>query len=183
VEFTPGCDGDFYVLPELLSHLPEGEKIGTVTAPSRGLPASRCRATDGVYDTRRCHSAITDQKANAIILIRKNGGPGKEDCPAAIAKNETLRATRHSGRTFWKRWTGYQARSRVKPKMPTQILAPVALNLLDLRAFGERLSARDLDRQNPDPRRRHQPLHCTRYRQDFPYGQGSMDKSEVLSQA
>ena len=32
VEFTPGSDGDSPVLPELLDQIPEGEKIGTVTA-------------------------------------------------------------------------------------------------------------------------------------------------------
>ena len=57
--------------------------------------------------TRRCHTAIIDRQATAIIPIRKNGRPWKEDCPAAIARNETLRATRHYGRAFWKRWTGY----------------------------------------------------------------------------
>ena len=35
VEFTPSSDGDSPVLPELLDQIPEGEKIGTVTAPSR----------------------------------------------------------------------------------------------------------------------------------------------------
>ncbi len=71
---------------------PEGEEIGTVTA-------------DGAYDTRRCHTAIIDREATAIIPIHKNGRPWKADCPAAIARNETLRVTRHYGRTFWKRWT------------------------------------------------------------------------------
>jgi len=36
---------------------------------------------------------------------RKNGRPWKEDCPDAVARNETLRATRHYGRAFRKRWT------------------------------------------------------------------------------
>ena len=93
-EFTPSSDGDSPVLPELLGQIPEGEEIGTVTA-------------DGAYDTRRCHTAIIDHRATAIIPIRKNGRPWKEDCPAALARNETLRATRHYGRAFWKRWTGY----------------------------------------------------------------------------
>jgi hypothetical protein len=78
-----------------------GEDIGTVTA-------------DGAYDTSRCHTAIIDRQATAIIPIRKNGRPWKEDCPAAIARNGTLRATRHSGRAFWKRWTGYHVRSRIE---------------------------------------------------------------------
>ena len=32
VEFTPSSDGDSPILPELLGQIPEGEKIGTVTA-------------------------------------------------------------------------------------------------------------------------------------------------------
>ncbi len=36
-----------------------------------------------------------------IIPARKNGRAWKEDCPAAVARNETLRATRHYGRAFW----------------------------------------------------------------------------------
>ena len=92
VEFTPGSDGDSPVLPELLGQIPEGEEIGTVTA-------------DGAYDTRRCHTAITDRQATSMMPICKNGRPWKEDCPAAQARNETLRATRHRGRAFRKRWT------------------------------------------------------------------------------
>ena len=125
VEFTPVSDGDSPVLPELLGQIPDGEEIATVTA-------------DGAADTRRCHTAITDRKATPIIPIRKNGRPWTEDCPAAIARNETLRATRHYGRAFWKRWTGYHVRSRIEAKMRC------------LKAFGERISARDPDRQTAE---------------------------------
>lgn len=122
VEFTPSGDGDSPILPELLDQIPEGDQISTVTA-------------DGAYDTRRCHTAIIERRAIAIIPIRKNGRPWKENCPAAVARNETLRATRHYGRAFWKRWTGYHARSRIEAKMRC------------LKAFGERIAARDPDRQ------------------------------------
>jgi hypothetical protein len=125
VEFTPGSDGDSPVLPEFLDQIPEGEEIGTVTA-------------DGAYDTRRCHTAIINRQATGIIPFRKNGRPWKEDCPAAIARNETLRATRHYGRSFWKRWTGYHTRSRIEAKMRC------------LKAFGDRISARDPDRQTAE---------------------------------
>jgi hypothetical protein len=60
VEFTPSSDGDSPVLPELLDQIPGGEQIGTVTA-------------DGTDDTRRCHTAIINRQATAIIPIRKNG--------------------------------------------------------------------------------------------------------------
>ncbi len=108
VEFTPGSDGDSPVLPYLPDQISKGEAIGTVTA-------------DGACDTRRCHTAIIGRQATTIIPIRKNGRPWKEDCPAATARNGTLRATRHYGRTFWKRWTGYHVRSRLEAKMPSQV--------------------------------------------------------------
>jgi len=125
VQFTPSSDGDSPVLPELLDQIPDGEEIRTVTA-------------DGAYDTRRCHTAIIDRQANAITPIRKNGRPWKEDCPAAIARNETLRATRHYGRAFWKRWTRYHVRSRIEAKMRC------------LKAFWERIAARHPDSQTAE---------------------------------
>ncbi len=138
VELTPSSDGDSPLLPELLSQSPQGEEIGTLTAPSHGLLANRCRTTDGAYDTRRCHTTIIDRQATAIIPIRKNGRRWKADCPAAIATNVTLRATQHDGWTFWKRWTGYHARSRIAAKMR------------GLKAFAKRIAARDPDRQTAE---------------------------------
>ena len=125
VEFTPSREGDSPVLPDLLGQIPEDEDIGTVTA-------------DGAYDTRRCHGAVIARGGTAIIPTRRNGRAWKEDCPAAKARNETLRATRHYGRAFWKRWTGYHARSRVEAKMRC------------LKAFGERIAARDPDLQTAE---------------------------------
>ena len=125
VEFTPSREGDSPVLPDLLGQIPEDEQIGTVTA-------------DGAYDTRRCHKAIIGREATPIIPIRRNGRLWKEDCPAAKVRNDTLRATRHYGRAFWKRWTGYHARSRIEAKMRC------------LKSFGERIMARDPDRQTAE---------------------------------
>lgn len=125
VEFTPSREGDSPVLPDLLEQIPRGEQIGTVTA-------------DGAYDTRRCHTAIAGRDATAIIPIRRNGRAWKEDCPAAKARNETLRATRHFGRALWKRWTGYHVRSRIEAQMRR------------LKAFGERIASRDPDRQTAE---------------------------------
>ena len=122
VEFTPSRDGDSPVLPDLLGQIPAGEQIGTVTA-------------DGAYDTRRCHKAIIECDAVPIIPIRKNGRFWKEDCPAARARDDTLRETRYYRRAFWKRWTGYHVRSRIEAKMRC------------LKSFGERIMARDSDRQ------------------------------------
>ena len=66
---------------------------------------------------RQCMFTCTrgiDRQATAIIPIRKNGRPCKEDCPAPITRNETLRATRPYGRALWKRWARYHARSRIE---------------------------------------------------------------------
>ena len=125
VEFTPSREGDSPVLPDLLDQIPRGEQIGTVTA-------------DGAFDTRRCHTAIIERGATAIIPIRRNGRPWKEDCPAAQARNEILRASKHFGRAFWKRWTGYHARSRIEAQMRR------------LKSFGERVGSRDPDRQTAE---------------------------------
>ena len=79
-------------MPDRLDQIPEDEQIGTVTA-------------DGARDARRGRTAIIDRKATAFgpslepvaerpsLPIRKNGRPWTEDCPAAKARNETLRAT------------------------------------------------------------------------------------------
>lgn len=42
------------------------------------------------------------------------------------------------GRTIWKRWIGYHARSRIEAKMRC------------LKAFGERIASRDPDRQTAE---------------------------------
>lgn len=122
VEFTPSRDGDSPILPDLLDQIAEDEQIGSVTA-------------DGAYDTRRCQSAILARNAFQIIPVRKNARLRREDSSAACVRNETLRAIRYCGRAFWKRWTGDHARSRVEAKMRC------------LKAFGERIAARDSDRQ------------------------------------
>lgn len=60
VEFISSDKGDSPVLPELLSQLPPEDQICTVTG-------------DGAYDTLRCHTAILDRGAAAVIPIRKKG--------------------------------------------------------------------------------------------------------------
>lgn len=123
----PGRGGDSPILPKLPGQIPEDEQTGTVTA-------------DGACDTRRCHSAIIDRQATPFghslepmafvpsLRSGKTGAPGR-DCPAAKARNETLRATRHYGRAFRKHWTGYHTRSRVEAAMRC------------LKALGERIAS------------------------------------------
>ncbi len=55
-----------------------------------------------------------------------------------MCPQRTLRATRYYGRAFWKRWTGDHARSRIEAKMRC------------LKAFGERIAARDPDHQTAE---------------------------------
>jgi hypothetical protein len=125
VEFTSSRDGDSPVLPDLLDQIPPDEQIGTVIG-------------DGAFDTRRCHTAILDRGGTAVIPIRKNGRLWKEDCPAACARNDILRATRRFGRANWKQWSGYHARSRTEARMRC------------LKSFGERIASRDPDRQTAE---------------------------------
>ena len=97
VEFTSSRQGDSPLLPDLLAQIPEGEEIATVAVTV---------TADGADDTRRYHEAIIEHGADAVILIRRNGRAWKENCPAAVARNKILRATRHLGRVLWKKWAG-----------------------------------------------------------------------------
>ena len=64
VEITGSHIGDAPVLPDLLNQIPADEEIGSVTA-------------DGAYDTRKCHDAIADRGAHAVIPPRRNAKPWK----------------------------------------------------------------------------------------------------------
>src|SRR6056297_1609268 len=87
------------------------------------------------YDTRRCHDAVADRGADAVIPPRKNAKPWKPSTAGAIARNEALRASKYLGRAIWRKWTGYHRRSRAETKM----------NCVKL--LGQSLMARDFDRQ------------------------------------
>ena len=123
------------MLPQLLDQIPPDQEIASVTAPSHGLHANRCRAMDGAYDTRQCHDAIAERGAVAVIPPRRNAKPWKAVTAGAVARNEALRASKYLGRALWRRWSGYHRRSRVETKMHC------------LKLLGQRLSARDFDRQ------------------------------------
>ncbi len=110
------------MLPELLSQIPVDQEIASVTA-------------DGAYDTRKCHDAIAERGAAAVIPPRKNGKPWKAVTAGAVARNEALRASKYLGRALWRRWSGYHRRSRAETKMHC------------VKLLGQRLMARDFDRQ------------------------------------
>ena len=69
------------------------------------------------------------------IPPRKNAKPWKPDTAGAIARNDILRTSKRVGRTIWRRWSGYHRRSRAETKMHC------------VKLLGQRLSARDFDRQ------------------------------------
>ena len=122
VEVTSSEVGDAPMLPELLNQIPPDQEIASVTA-------------DGAYDTRKCHDAIAERDAAAVIPPRKNAKPWKAESPGAVARNEALRASKYLGRALWRRWSGYHRRSRVETKMHC------------IKLLGQRLMARDFDRQ------------------------------------
>jgi hypothetical protein len=59
---SPCAQRDAPILPELLDQIPAREEIASVTA-------------DGAYDTRRCHDAVADRGAHAVMPSRKNAKP------------------------------------------------------------------------------------------------------------
>ena len=122
LEVTTNSIGDAPALPDLLAQIPLGELISSVGG-------------DGAYDTKKCHAAIATRGADAIIPVRRNGRPWKEDGPGTVARNEALRATKRLGRTIWKKWSGYHRRSLVETKMHC------------IKLLSGRVMARTFDRQ------------------------------------
>jgi len=122
VEVTSSHIGDAPILPDLLNQIPPDQEIGFVTA-------------DGAYDTRKCHDAIANRGAHAVIPPRKNAKLWKPTSAGAVARNEAVRSSRYLGRALWRKWSSYHRRSRVETKM------------LCVKLLGQSLMARDFDRQ------------------------------------
>jgi len=125
VEITGSHIGDAPVLPDLLSQIPAEEEIASVTA-------------DGAYDTRKCHDAIAERGAHAVIPPRKNAKPLKTVTTGEVARNEAPRAAKYLGRAIWRNRSGYHRRGRAETKMHC------------MKLLGQRLMARDFDRQVAD---------------------------------
>ncbi len=68
------------MLPQLLDQIPPDQEIASVTA-------------DGAYDTRKCHDAIAERGAVAVIPQHRNAKPWK-----AVTRQVPSRATRPCGR-------------------------------------------------------------------------------------
>ena len=125
------------MLPELLNQLPPEQQIASVPA-------------DGAFDTRKCHEAIAERGAVAIIPPRKNAKPWTPDSAGALARNEVLRASKRFGQTIWRRWSGHHRRSRVEMRGgsengPVDCFPDDRMHCVKL--LGQRLMARDFNRQ------------------------------------
>ena len=114
--------GDASILPEFLDQLPGEERLVSVCA-------------DGAYDTRNCHEAIAQKSAQAMIPPRNNARLWKEGTPGALTRHPLVHCVRTLRAKGWKRLSGYHRRSRIEAKMRC------------FKLLGERLSARDFDRQ------------------------------------
>ncbi|MAZ22093.1 MAG: hypothetical protein CMN19_13240 [Roseovarius sp.] len=99
---------------------PEHHAIGSVTA-------------DGAYDTRKCHDAIADRGAYAVIPARKNKAL-EDHCCWSRGAQRGLRASRSLGHILRQRSSGYHRRNRFEMKMHC------------VKLLGQRLMARDFDR-------------------------------------
>lgn len=125
VEVTTSNIGDTPMLPELLDRIPAEQDLGGVGA-------------DGAYDTRKCHEAIAARNACAVMPPRKNAKLWKPDTPGTRARKEAFRSSKYLGRALCRHLTGYHRRSRLETKMHC------------VKLLGQRLSARDFDRQVAD---------------------------------
>lgn len=95
---------------------------------------------DGAYDTKYCRKVIADRQAHAVIPPRKNTQPWKDETLRSMQRNELLRTINlakpcFSGRTIWKKWSGYHRRSLVETKMYC------------IKLLGDKLSARNFQSQ------------------------------------
>lgn len=100
IEATTSNVGEAPMLPELLGQIAPTQEIAAV-------------ASDGAFDTRKCHDAIADRGAAAIIPPRRNAKPWKPTTAGISARNEALRAsTYRSGDAG----AGIPTRSRVETK-------------------------------------------------------------------
>jgi hypothetical protein len=118
---------------------------------------------DGAYDTRKCHDAIAERGAAAVIPPRRNAKPWKAVTAGAVARNEALRALKYLGRALWRPLSAEhpsdapagQWMERIPPPEPRRDKIsrdhaahnPVSQRIHCVKLPGQRLMARDFDRQ------------------------------------
>ena len=96
---------------------------------------NRAYPGNGTQDTRKCQVAITGRGVAAVIPPARRPNPGSRLTVGAIARNVALHATKHLDEVLWRKWDGYNRRSRVETKLHCMKLP------------GQRLSIRDPGRQ------------------------------------
>ncbi len=127
----------------------------------------------GSPNGRWYQTAVIERGGTAVIPICKNGRAWKEDGLAARARNETLRATQRFGRALWKPLTGTHARRRIEAQMRR------------LKSFGERIMARDPDRQTAEIHLRIALMNrfsAPEHGRDHAHGLNQRDKGQLRSQ-
>src|SRR6056297_1065500 len=94
IEITGSNVGDAPMLPELLGQIADDVQIGSVTA-------------DSAYDTRRCHDAVADRGAHAVIPPRKNANTLRAPryCSATSSMSSSMVTFSSSLRRQWPRRT------------------------------------------------------------------------------
>ena len=90
---------------------------------------------DGAYDTRGVYQAAHARGAEVIVPPRGSGKPWKDKAAFVHARNETLAAAQYLGWRLWKKWSGYHRRSLAE------------MSMLRFKSLGERLAAREPERQ------------------------------------
>ena len=71
------------------------------TAPDQQIAGV---AADRACDTRKCHDAVAEPGAVAVVPQHRNAKPRKAATAGAVARNEALRAPGNPGRAHWRRW-------------------------------------------------------------------------------
>ena len=129
---------------------------------------------DGAYDTRRCHAAIIERQATAIIPIRKKRPTVERRLPS---RN---RPERNPARHTAQRQGVLEALDRIPCPKPDRGEYPVPQSL---RRAHRSKESRQPDRRNVDPHHPHQPLQLPRHSRDHSRGLTTAGKGEVMPQA
>ncbi len=140
IEVTDNHIGDAPMLPGLLQQIPVDEEVASVTA-------------DGAYDTRKCHDAIADRGAHAVIPPRKMPSHGNQPLPGSCPKRSSA-----SVKIPWRgALTKVERIPPPKPRRDEDALRQTAWSERD----GPRL--RSPSRRDPNPCSHPQRLHCARH--------------------
>jgi hypothetical protein len=122
IEVTSTSIGDAPMLPDLLHRIPPDQELGSVIV-------------DDAYDHANAMIRLRLITPTPSYLHERTPRCGSPILPGAEARNEAVRSSKYLGRALWRHLTGHHRPSRVETKM----------HLVKL--LGQRLTARDFDRQ------------------------------------